>query len=298
MPSPRTLLIGFLVLVAVGVGGAALAGCTTIRINETDVFLPKPSITPSTFEKEGVTLTEYYVDSDSVRLNAWHLERQNARGTVLFFGGNGFYLVQSRGYVEALTDLPLNVLMFDYRGYGKSSGEPAVQAFKKDALRMHAFAVDSLGIPPDELIVHGHSLGTFMASHTASQRPVSAVVLENPATNVEDWIDGLAPWFVRLFVNFDVAESLQGESNVEAVRALDLPLLILAGEQDQVTRPEMARELFDASSAASKNLVVVDSMGHNHLYRDGTYRVAYEGLIDTALPSTTKTPLPAETASE
>jgi hypothetical protein len=361
MPSTRTLLIGLLVVLVLGVAGAAFAGCTTIQINEEDVFLPKPSITPATFSVEGVTLTEYMVQSPAqgapriasqgasqrptqqaggadgagtagasapggggssarpsmttnedapprsqtvgtrpgtsapdssqvspsgsseiVQLNAWHLTRPDARGTVLFFGGNGFYLVQSRGYVEALTDFPVNVVLFDYRGYGKSTGEPAVEAFKGDALRMYDFAVDSLGADPDRMIVHGHSLGTFMASHTARERSVAGVVLENPATDVEGWIDGLAPWFVRLFVDFDIAESLKGESNLRTVRSLDVPLLVLAGEEDQVTRPDMARTLHEEAVSSAKQLVVVDSMGHNHLYRDGKYRQAYRSLLDRA----------------
>ena len=155
MPSSRTLLIGLAVLVVVGIGGAAFAGCTTIQIQEEDVFLPKPSITPQTFTSDIVNLREVYVDNDSVRLNAWHLARPDARGTILFFGGNGFYLVQSGGYVEALTDFPVNVLMFDYRGYGKSTGAPGVEGFKSDALRMYDYAVDSLDAAPERMLVHG-----------------------------------------------------------------------------------------------------------------------------------------------
>lgn len=285
MPSSRTLLIGFALLLCLGIGGAAIAGCTTIQIQEEDVFLPKPSVTPETFANDTVRLRELYVQSDSVRLNAWHLTRPDAQGTVLFFGGNGFYLVQSRGYVDALTSFPVNVLMFDYRGYGKSTGRPGVNGFKQDALTMYDFAIDSLGADPRRTIVHGHSLGTFMASHTAAERDVSGVVLENPATDVKGWIDGLAPWFVRLFVDFEIAEPLQDESNLSVVRRLDVPLLIFAGENDNVTRPEMAKTLYEEAVSSSKNLVVVDSAGHNHLYRDSDYTDAYGTFIDGTVGS-------------
>ena len=287
MPSSRTLLIGLAVLLVVGIGGAAFAGCTTIQIQEEDVFLPKPSITPQTFTSDAVDLKEHFVDSDSVRLNAWHLTRPDARGTILFFGGNGFYLVQSRGYVEALTDFSVNVLMFDYRGYGKSTGTPGVNGFKRDALRMYDYAVDSLGASPERMLVHGHSLGTFMASHTATERDVAGVILENPATDVQGWINGLAPWFVRLFVDFEIAEPLQDESNIAVLKKVDVPLLIFAGQNDNVTRPEMAKTLYDEAISSSKNLVVVDSAGHNYLYRDSTYTAAYEDLIGGSLPAGT-----------
>jgi fermentation-respiration switch protein FrsA (DUF1100 family) len=285
MPSSRTLLIGLAVLLVVGIGGVAFAGCTTIQIQEEDVFLPKPSITPQTFTSDTVNLREVYVDNDSVRLNAWHLTRPDARGTILFFGGNGFYLVQSRGYVEALTDFPVNVLMFDYRGYGKSTGAPGVEGFKSDALRMYDYAVDSLDAAPERMLVHGHSLGTFMASHTAAERDVAGVVLENPATDVQGWINGLAPWFVRLFVDFEIAEPLQDESNIAVLKEVDVPLLVFAGENDNVTRPEMAKTLYEEAISSSKNLVVVDSAGHNFLYRDSTYTAAYQNLLDGSLPA-------------
>ena len=285
MPSSRTLLIGLAVLLVVGIGGAAFAGCTTIQIQEEDVFLPKPSITPQTFTRDRVNLRELYVENDSVQLNAWHLTRPDARGTLLFFGGNGFYLVQSRGYVEALTDFPVNVLMFDYRGYGKSTGTPGVNGFKRDALRMYDYAVDSLGVPAERMLVHGHSLGTFMATHTAAERDVAGVVLENPATDVQGWINGLAPWFVRLFVDFEIAEPLRDESNIAVLKKVDVPLLIFAGENDNVTRPEMAKTLYEEAISSSKNLVVVDSAGHNYLYRDSTYTAAYEDLISDSLPA-------------
>lgn len=296
MPSSRTLLIGLAVLLVVGIGGVAFAGCTTIQIQEEDVFLPKPSITPQTFASDTVDLRELYVRSDSVQLNAWHLTRPDARGTILFFGGNGFYLVQSRGYVEALTDFPVNVLMFDYRGYGKSTGAPGVNGFKRDALRMYDYAVDSLGAAPDRMLVHGHSLGTFMASHTAAERDVAGVVLENPATDVQGWINGLAPWFVRLFVDFEIAEPLQDESNIAVLKTVDVPLLIFAGENDNVTRPEMAKTLYEEAVSSSKNLVVVDSAGHNYLYRDSTYTSAYQDLLDGSLPA--DPPQPVSTSTE
>jgi len=155
-----------------------------------------------------------------------------------------------------------------------------VGSFKQDALRVYDYAIDSLGANPERMIVHGHSLGTFMASHTASNRPVSSVVLENPATDVEGWIDGLAPWFVRLFVSFEVDPRLKGESNLATVQTLDVPLLIIGGEKDNVTRPDMARTLHEEAASTDKQLVIVPEGGHNELYQDRAYTNAYQELLE------------------
>lgn len=267
--------------------------CSTVPIQEQGVFMPKPSVTPASFEREGVTLEDIYfisVDSattdnstpDSVRLNAWYLSQPDAQGTVIFFGGNGFYLVQSLGYIEALTGHPVNVFMWDYRGYGNSEGQPSVAALKQDALAAYDHLIDTYDANPDRLIAHGHSLGTFMAMYLEEQRDVAGVVLENPATNVEEWVDHLAPWFLRLFINFEVDESLRGESNLERVQSMTEPLLIIGGAEDFITAPEMARTLYEEAGTQQKDLVIIEGGGHNELYEANAYQTAYEALLDAA----------------
>ena len=268
----------FLVLLAL----VTLPGCSTIQIGESDVFLPKPSVTPATFDRPGVTLTEHRVPvEDTVAVDLWHLTQPDAEATVLFFGGNGFYLVQSLGYIDALTRLPVNVVLWDYRGYGTSDGSPSVPAFKRDALNVYAYATDTLGADPKRLVVHGHSLGTFLASYTAQQRTVGGVVLENPATDVDGWVDSVIPWYIRLFVNVEVAETLRGESNIDRIRDLDVPIVIAGGADDNVTSPDMARALHEA--APHSELVIVDGTGHNGVYDAEAYQAAYRALLERML---------------
>ena len=263
------------------------AGCSTIQIDEEDVFIPKPSVTPHRFPVDGVQLAEHSIAvADSVRLNAWHLTQPDAEATVLFFGGNGFYLVQSLGYIQALTDLPVNLVMWDYRGYGVSDGAPSVPAFKSDALTVYRYTVDSLGVSPHRLLLHGHSLGTFLASYVATEREAGGVVLENPATSVNGWVRSVIPWYIRLFVSVEIDETLRAESNATRVRSIQTPLFIAGGTDDQVTAPDMARELYDAASSPQRHLVMVEGGGHNELYADSaytaTYRTVLRQMIDNA----------------
>ena len=283
-----------LLVVACGV----VAGCSTIQIDEEDVFLPKPSVTPQRFPVDGVQLEEHSIAvSDSIRLNAWHLTQPNAEATVLFFGGNGFYLVQSLGYIQALTDLPVNLVMWDYRGYGVSDGAPSVPAFKSDALAVYRYTVDSLGVAPSRLLLHGHSLGTFLASYVATEREAGAVVLENPATSVNGWVRNVIPWYIRLFVDVEVDDTLGAESNTARVRSIRTPLLVVGGTDDQVTAPDMARELYDAASRAQRHLVMVEGGGHNELYADSAYTATYEMVLRqmaSNAPAAASTIRPAE----
>lgn len=278
----RLQTVGLLLLVSL-----VSVGCNTIPIAEDDVFMPKPSVTPASFDVEGVRLAEHYFTvADTVRLNTWHLTQPDAQGTVLFFGGNGFYLVQSLGYIRALTQHPVNVVMFDYRGYGRSEGSPSVSALKQDALAMYQTVRDRMGVPAERIIVHGHSLGTFLATFVGAEQEVGGVVLENPATDVNDWVRGLAPWYVRLFVSFEIDEDLQGEGNVERLRGMGAtPLFTIGGAQDNVTSPAMAQELHREAATPDKRLLIVEDGTHNRLYDAPSYQAAYRQWLERALPS-------------
>ena len=267
----------FLALFAVSL---ILVGCSAITIGEDEVFYPKPSVTPETFDLEGVTLNNRFLSvTDSVTVNAWHLTQPEAPVTVLFFGGNGFYLVQSRGYLRALTRPSANALLWDYRGYGRSEGSPGVEAFRHDAVALYDYLVDERGVAPERLVVWGHSLGSFLATHVAQQRSVAGVVLENPATNVDRWVDHLIPWYVRLFLGVDVAPRLKEEDNVARVQSMEAPLLVVAGEEDNVTDPAMAKRLYKEAASAKKTLVMVPDGGHNNLYEETDVQQAYADLI-------------------
>lgn len=258
-----------------------LVGCSSITIGEEEVFYPKSSVTPETFDVDGVTLNNRFLPvTDSVTINAWHLTQPEAPVTVLFFGGNGFYLVQSRGYLRALTRPQANALLWDYRGYGRSEGTPGVEAFRHDALKLYDYLVDEQGVDPERLVVWGHSLGSFLATHVAQQRSVAGVVLENPATNVDGWVDHLIPWYVRLFLGVDVDPALKAEDNVARVRSLDAPLVVVAGKEDNVTDPAMAKQLYQKAGSAQKTFVLVPDGGHNDLYEEADVQKAYADLVD------------------
>jgi hypothetical protein len=289
----------FLLLLAGALLALTTGGCSTVQIDEQFVFMPKKSVTPATFDRPGITLNEvnFSVD-DTVTVNAWHLTQPDARGTVLFFGGQGFYLVHSGGYIDALTRHGLNVFMMDYRGYGKSGGSPAVQALKRDALAAYDVLVDSLGADPNRLVVHGHSMGSFLAPYTVDRRSAAGLVLENPVTNADDWVSQVAPWWLRLALNFEVDKDLRGEDNLPLLRETRVPLLVLGGTEDFVTPPAMAKKLHDAAPTPDKQLVVIEGGGHNRLYDQDAYHEAYDQLLQQVSNRAQTSPGPTQPAPE
>jgi hypothetical protein len=275
------LLAGLLVLTLAALI-AGCSGCGSIPLTQEALFAPRSSVTPETFDVPGATLEEISVASeDGTQLEGWFLHRDDARATVLFYGGQGFYLVLADERLRrTLQNLPVNLVAFDYRGYGQTDGEPSVEDLKSDAMRVYNWLVEERGVSADSLIVHGHSMGSFMATHVAQKRKPAAVVLESAATNVKGWRKAVLPWLLRAFVRFDVDPALQGEDNLERVREITRPMLLLVGSEDGITPPSLTDKLHEASASEPMWMRVVDGAGHNDLVRHDATFEAWHTLLD------------------
>lgn len=278
MLQPRLIAVLLVLVLLPACGGG-------IPLDEDAVFQPRASLTPSTFDYENATLEELFFEADDgTRLNAWHIDRDDSRVTVLYFGGQGFNMVLARDFVtHMLADVPVDLFMIDYRGYGRSEGEPTVAQLKSDGLRAYEVLTERRGVGPGDIIVQGHSMGTFVASYVALEREVAGLVMESGATDVEGWTDALVPWYLRLFLRFDVGANLAGESNVERVQRIEVPSLFIVGADDVITPPELTRELHEASAARDKTLEIIDKGDHNGLEAKPAFRSAYREFVESVV---------------
>lgn len=258
-----------------------LTSCTTIELAEDDAFDAHRTVTPATFNIEPYRFNELSIDTeDGETLNAWFLEKENAKGTVIYYGGNGFLMVKARPLIEAYSAVPVNLLLIDYRGYGLSSGEPSVNGIKTDAETAYDSVLGEYINGDELLIVHGHSMGSFLSAFIADEKTVDAYILESPVTEVKGWTKTMVPWFLRLFVRFDIADELKDQNNSERVGRIEIPLLIIGGTADDVTPFKMAEELYGQSSSQQKELVKIEGGSHNDLPKYRLYRNAIQEFIE------------------
>lgn len=248
------------------------SSCTTIQISESDAFDAHRTIFPELFERSGIELHDISIDTnDGETLDAWFFEREDAVATVVYFGGNGFLMVKSRPLIEAYATVPVNLLLFDYRGYGQSTGDPSVAGIQEDALAAYQFA-RNLGGDDEQIYVHGHSMGSFLSAKITDEQDVDGYILESPITDVHNWTRKMVPWIARIFIRFDIDDALKGQSNTDKVSRIDKPLLIMGGSNDEVTPFRMAEELYEASVSVDKKLVRITGGSHNDLPKSVEYR--------------------------
>lgn len=184
---------------------------------------------------------------------------------LLFFNGNGMTVDRSDALYRTLERTGAEVIVYDYRGIGFSSGTPDVMAFRQDALRLYdAVAAEH---PGRKVVVYGFSLGTAMASFIASERPVAGLILAGTiATAGEEF-----PFYMRA-IGLDPSLSANLELDPNAVEAFDevanvshshAPLLVLHGEADSIVPVAQGREVFAASPSVEKRFVALPGVGHN-----------------------------------
>jgi pimeloyl-ACP methyl ester carboxylesterase len=263
------------------------AGCKlkTVRLDETG-FLARATFDP---ERELVLIHPGWVP-EGYRHETLELERADGtigRGvrvmhpendvTVLYFCGNGSEL-SNAGYrvFSALTRSHVDVVFFDRRGYGGSSGSPSMELTMEDTVQTFDFV---RAMVDGELIVHGLSLGSFAAGVLAERRPVDGLVLEGSATNVDEWKDLFVSWYVRPFVKIEISEEMRLADNLRVVRNQQAPLLILVGSRDGLTPVRFAERLFGEAVAEEKWIHVFEGSYHNTIMSHPEFNAVYDEFL-------------------
>lgn len=273
----------------IGIAAAmAVAGCQTVRLSDDGIFRPQPGAALSS-DMLGSARIDYVLEpqslttTDGVRLVGVLLRRQGAEQTVLYFGPNLSTVERTApGMALALAPLNVNFAMFDYRGYGASdAGAITVPRLMNDAEEVFDHVTRQPGIQPRSTVVHGLSLGSFMAGHVAARRPSAGLVLEGSATSAEEFAAAQIPWFAKPVIRLEISPGLQGQGNLQYMDDIDEPLLILVGERDTVTRPVFSRRLFEAStlSTSQKRLSVIPNATHDNTMQQPATIRAYEAFM-------------------
>jgi hypothetical protein len=255
------MLLRFLMILAVGY--AAL--CLIVYLTQAKlVFFPGPSprATPADF---GLEFRELELRTrDGVRLHGWFLPAREARGAVLVSHGNAGSIELRIGLAQAFLEHRWSVLLYDYRGYGKSAGEPDEEGTYRDAEAAWEHLTSIEGFAPERVVLHGESLGAAVAFELARRRPCAAVIAESAFTSLPDVGAKAYPFLpVRWLARFRY-------DNLAKVAELGVPLLFIHSPDDEIVPVEHGRRLFEAAREPKRLLLTTG--GHN----DGGFQLRAE----------------------
>lgn len=200
------------------------------------------------------------VTPDGVGLSAWFIGNDRTRDVVLFCHGNAGNISHRLESLTIFHNLGLNILIFDYRGYGKSGGKPSEQGTYLDAETAWRFLVETEKIPPERILLFGRSLGGAVAAHLASKFKAGALILESTFTSIPDVGANAYPFLpVRLLSKYRY-------DTLGLLPRINMPVLVVHSPDDEIIPFIHGKTLFEAAKDPKQFLKI--SGGHNVGFSD------------------------------
>jgi uncharacterized protein len=219
---------------------------------------------------------------DGGKLHGWFVQatQQPATATLLYCHGNGGNLTHVGWYAEALATKGFDVLVFDYRGYGRSAGvltdETGIYA---DAEAAYEYLRRERHVAPERLALYGLSLGTTAAIDLAARKPCAALVVESGLSSASELASAALPWLPS-WLHWLGKNRFESAQKIAKVRC---PVLITHGTSDEVIPVEQGRKLF-AAAPQPKQLEIIEGGTHNLIGDQGkTYFDKVIGFLQQTL---------------
>ncbi|WP_237561726.1 alpha/beta hydrolase [Flagellimonas algicola] len=221
------------------------------------IFLPTqlPSDYAYSFDQP---FEELFLEApDGAQLNALHFKVNNPKGLVLYFHGNAGDLSRWGSIGSTFTNLGYEIVVMDYRGYGKSSGERSEAVLYADA---QLFYDHVKGIYDEsQIVLYGRSLGTGIASHLASNNTPKKLILETPYYSLVDVAKGRFPIL-------PVGQMLRYRlPSFQYLKSVQAPIRIFHGTEDRVVPYESGKKLFESIPKSDKKMYTIPGGRHNDL---------------------------------
>ena len=263
LPERAWPFAGIVALVFV-LGLSSLVGLVLL-FEEKLIYFPSRELdlTPAelTLESEEVTLET----EDGLRLYGWFLPAPSGGaseaaplGLIYCHGNAGNIAHRLVRVAEMHAELGVDVLLFDYRGYGRSEGSPDEAGTYRDARAAYRYLVADRGIPADRIVLYGESLGAAVAVELATELPSRALVLESPFTSIADMARAVYPFLPARALLRTRYDSL---AKIPEIRT---PLLVVHGTEDATVPFEQGERLFERAPAP-KRFLAVEGAGHSNV---------------------------------
>jgi uncharacterized protein len=232
-----------------------------------------PSTTPNNFVYAfPYPHEEIFIETqDHATLHALYFPKENAKGNILYFHGNAGNLSGWGWIAEDFRQHDYNLLIVDYRTFGKSTGRLSEKNLYQDALAWYNYL--NKRFPDQVIIIYGRSIGTGVAIDLASHVNTKMLVLESPFTN----LPALAWHHVPIFP-FRILSRFHFRSDKKA-KDIQSPVHIIHGTNDNIVPYRFGEELYKKFPKGIANFYAIEGGGHNDLNRFDEYHEVLSSLL-------------------
>ncbi|MCZ4408985.1 alpha/beta fold hydrolase [Cryomorphaceae bacterium 1068] len=236
------------------------------------IFVPLGTLREDFPIELGTDFSEVFLDGvEGGRIHALHIKVANPRGCILYFHGNTGHITRWGPIAEELTSFGFDVLVPDYRGYGKSHGIRSQETLCADALLCYDYLKKSY--PENMICLYGRSLGSAMASWLAGRTNSGGVILETPFNNLRD----VAAYHTKIIpVGVLLKYGFRNELHLKHCKS---PILIAHGTKDIIVPYRCGFSLFKTAKPLAE-MVTIPGGHHSDLNGYPLFREKLQAFFD------------------
>lgn len=221
------------------------------------IFLPDKNDYGSPSDA-GVNFEDVYVrTSDGETLHGYFFPQESDKILIYLHGNAQNVTAWYLAAIEIIKNIPVNILLVDYRGYGKSTGKPTLDGVINDSLAMYDHVI-SKGFKEENISLLGRSLGGGISLELASRKKVKSINLISAFTSFLDMCREHYPMIPLSIVRNDLLNSK------ELIKKIKTPVFIVHGDRDSIVGVSHAYNLYENANEPKK-LLILKGAGHNEI---------------------------------
>jgi len=220
----------------------------------------------------------YARTGDGETIHGWFIPATDAKLSLLFCHGNAGNISHRLESIALFNALGINVLIFDYRGYGQSTGTVSELGFYRDAEAIWRELTVQRAIPAESILIFGRSLGAAVASQLSAKVRPGAVILESAFASVPDMAAKLYPFLpVHLLSRFQF-------NNIEHVKRIQSPLLVIHSEADEIIPFAQGQAVYASADEPKRFMRIQGSHNGGFLSSGHVYTGGLEAFLRQFFP--------------
>ncbi|TVR29054.1 MAG: alpha/beta hydrolase [Balneolaceae bacterium] len=206
------------------------------------LFMPTSGFI-QTPESVGVTAVDVWVETeDGVKLHAWYFPHEESGRVIVLSHGNAGNISYRIDIARTLLDAGAAVLMYDYRGYGKSEGRPSEKGLYKDITAFTEHLKGEKGYPEQNIYMYGRSLGAAVAAYAATKYDLGGLVLDSAFKNLRAMVSDVYPFVPSSLARYEFPTETY-------LRQLEgMPVMIMHSPDDEIVGYHNGQYLYEVAN--------------------------------------------------
>jgi hypothetical protein len=209
--------------------------------------------------------------NDNTEINALHFKLPNPKGVILFCHGNKGNLTRWGNKVSYFLNYNYEVLVFDYRNYGKSTGDFNEDKMYNDGLFAYSYLKQRY--KEENIVVYGFSLGGTFATRIASKNKPKELILEAPFYNLKRALQ----CYSKIAPTFLLRYKFRTDNDIPKVTS---PITVFHGNDDRTTSFKQSKKLLELNRSTENKFVAIDGGTHHNITSFSIYKQKLKELLE------------------